>query len=90
MDQLVYTGMSEYRKAAMESRSIVVLHNPKIGARHALELIGRLLEEMRSRGWNPESFTDLDAFQSRVAGLSSEGSLRAVIAAGGGNLSNRW
>lgn len=63
--------------------TVAVLHNPKSGARHAVELIDELLAELRSRGWNAESFHDLNAFEQRVNFLSSSGNLRAVVAAGG-------
>ena len=62
---------------------IVVLHNPKSGARHAVDLIDSLLRELSIRGLRAESFSDLDAFQDRVKLLSDEGRLKAVIAAGG-------
>jgi diacylglycerol kinase (ATP) len=66
-----------------KSDTVAVLHNPKSGARHAVELIDELLVELRSRGWNVESFHDLNAFEQRVNLLFSEGKLRAVVAAGG-------
>jgi diacylglycerol kinase family enzyme len=67
----------------INSNTVVVLHNPKSGARHAVELIEGLLAELRSRGWEVESFSDLDVFQQRTAQLHSLGRLRAVVAAGG-------
>jgi diacylglycerol kinase (ATP) len=63
--------------------TVVVLHNPKSGARHAVELIDELLAELRTRRWNVESLHDLNAFEHRVKYLFSEGKLRAVVAAGG-------
>ncbi|MCY2975296.1 MAG: diacylglycerol kinase family protein [Planctomycetota bacterium] len=66
-----------------QSDTVAVLHNPKSGARHAIELIDELLAELRSRGWNVESFHDLNTFEQRVNLLFSEGKLRAVVAAGG-------
>ncbi len=66
-----------------KSDTVAVLHNPKSGARHAVELIDELLAELRSRGWNVESFHNLNAFDQRVNLLFSEGNLRAVVAAGG-------
>ena len=66
-----------------KSNTVAVLHNPKSGARHAIELIDELLTELRVRGWDVESFHDLDSFQQRVESLFSAGKLRAVVAAGG-------
>jgi len=67
----------------LKSNTVAVLHNPKSGARHAVELIDKLLVELRSRGWEVESFHDLNSFQLRVESLFSEGNLLAVVAAGG-------
>jgi diacylglycerol kinase family enzyme len=66
-----------------EADKVLLLHNPRSGARHAREIIEAHLAELNRVGLNAEAVDSLDAFQELAANLHAQHSLRAVIAAGG-------
>jgi diacylglycerol kinase family enzyme len=66
-----------------KKQTILVLHNPKSGSHHAIDLIRGLASGLIESGFQVESYDSLDTFQSRSTELETRGDLRAVIAAGG-------
>jgi diacylglycerol kinase (ATP) len=66
-----------------DPRSIVISANPKSGARSGLESAHALRARLESAGFSAELFTDIEAMAHRSRQLHEQGSLRAVVAAGG-------
>jgi diacylglycerol kinase (ATP) len=66
-----------------EANSVLILHNPRSGARHATGIIAAHLEKFRNAGFDVTSHDSLDHFENHAKQLFDESKLRAVIAAGG-------
>jgi diacylglycerol kinase family enzyme len=66
-----------------ESNSVLLLHNPRSGARHAKEVIDAHVEKIQQAGFEVISHDSLDAFENHAKQLFDESKLRAVVAAGG-------
>jgi diacylglycerol kinase (ATP) len=62
---------------------VLVSVNPKAGARSGRPLADRLVQCLRERGWAAEIVTDIDALQRMSEAKRADGTLRAVVAAGG-------
>ena len=63
--------------------TVLILHNPKSGFRHATDVIGLLGSTLSKSGFSIETHDSLDVFEKRVGQLVSSNELRAVIVAGG-------
>ncbi len=66
-----------------EANSVLLLHNPRSGARHAREIIDAHLEQLRRAGFECTAHDSLEMFERDAARLFSEAKLRAVVSAGG-------
>ena len=62
---------------------MLILSNPKAGRRGGLDLVGPLVELLRTRGFGAEVVDDLNQVGPRADARLSDGSLRAFVAAGG-------
>jgi diacylglycerol kinase (ATP) len=62
---------------------VLVSVNPKAGARSGRPLADRLVQCLRERGWTAEIVTDIDDLQRMSEAKMADGTLRAVVAAGG-------
>jgi diacylglycerol kinase family enzyme len=62
---------------------VIVLANPKAGARSGEAAIGRLAELLGDRGYHVDMFTDPDRMGEVAARAHESGRLRTVVAAGG-------
>ncbi|MDZ4848392.1 MAG: diacylglycerol kinase family protein [Pirellulaceae bacterium] len=63
--------------------TVLILHNPKSGFRHAVEIVDGLSNKLCSEGFIAHAHTSLDAFQEQSDLLTQSNRLRAVISAGG-------
>lgn len=66
-----------------ECTDVLVSVNPKAGARSGRPLADRLVLCLRERGWTAEIVTDIDDLQRMSEAKRADGTLRAVVAAGG-------
>lgn len=62
---------------------VLILHNPKAGARNTYEDVRRLAELLRKQRFEADIFTDLDAVARLANMLLDEGRLRALVGVGG-------
>ncbi len=62
---------------------VLILHNPKSGSHHALDVIRALSSRLTESGYCVEDYDSLDVFHARSKELIDRGELRAVIAGGG-------
>ncbi|MCL4205407.1 MAG: diacylglycerol kinase family lipid kinase [Pirellulaceae bacterium] len=62
---------------------ILLCANPKAGARSGRPLVDRLVHCLRERGLATQIVTDIDDLQRLSAAKMADGTLRAVVAAGG-------
>jgi diacylglycerol kinase family enzyme len=66
-----------------ECKDILLCVNPKAGARSGRPLVDRLVHGLQERGLAPQIVTDIDDLQRLSAVKMADGTLRAVVAAGG-------
>jgi diacylglycerol kinase (ATP) len=66
-----------------EASSVLLLHNPRSGARHAREIIDAHMEKVREAGFECAAHDSLEQFEKHAERLFHESKLRAVVAAGG-------
>lgn len=64
-------------------REIVIAANPKSGRTRRNDLVGRLEQELRQRGFSPRVCWDLTEMATTASQLHAAGNLRCVVAAGG-------
>jgi diacylglycerol kinase (ATP) len=64
-------------------RQVLILMNPKAGARDSRERVEQLAELLHKKGFSPEIFTDLDAATQKANHLHDEGKLRVLVGVGG-------
>jgi diacylglycerol kinase (ATP) len=62
---------------------VVVLRNPKAGARSSQDRVDRLADALRRQGLTPEIHTDLTAAVKRTEELHQAGQLRVLVGVGG-------
>ena len=66
-----------------QSEHVLILMNPKAGAQDSKLRVERLAENLRTRGFSPEIFTDLQLVTQKAVHLHADGNLRALVAVGG-------
>jgi diacylglycerol kinase family enzyme len=66
-----------------QPRHVVVVANPKAGARSGAPTVERLVHLLHDEGYVTEILTDMDAASRRTEQLLAGGDLRTVVAAGG-------
>jgi len=66
-----------------EAKDVLVSVNPNAGARSGQEVIEKTVRAIRERGYRVEVPTDIDQLAKMVTAKLQDGSLRAVVAAGG-------
>lgn len=66
-----------------EADSVLILHNPRSGARHAKDVIDAHVHRLSRAGFQVEAVDSLDRLAAQSQSLQRENRLRAVIAAGG-------
>jgi diacylglycerol kinase (ATP) len=66
-----------------DRRWVVVLRNPKAGARSSQDRVERLAGSLRREGLTPEVHTDLSAAVGRTEELHQAGKLRVLVGVGG-------
>ncbi len=62
---------------------ILILHNPRSGSRHAVDVVQAITAEIQNKGYVVVDHSSLDQFAADVTRLTASGELRAVISAGG-------
>lgn len=65
------------------STNVLILHNPRSGSRHAVDVVQNIVAHLQERGLVGIALDSLDSFQQRAEELISKNDLRAVISAGG-------
>jgi diacylglycerol kinase family enzyme len=66
-----------------EATDVLVSANPKAGARSRRAVVEQVVEELTGLGYRAEVFTDIDRLSETATERLANGSLRAVVAAGG-------
>jgi diacylglycerol kinase (ATP) len=66
-----------------QARRVLILMNPKAGARDSRLRVERLADLLRTRDLSPEIFTDLQAVTENAVELHRAGELRALVGVGG-------
>jgi YegS/Rv2252/BmrU family lipid kinase len=66
-----------------DAKDVLVLMNPTAGARPRRPIVEQTVGYLTDMGYHCETVTDLGRLAERAAGCLQQGSLRAVIAAGG-------
>ena len=64
-------------------RDVLIVQNPKAGARSGRPVVSRLTELLRREGLRPQVVSDLSIYSKRVVELRESRNLLAVVAAGG-------
>jgi diacylglycerol kinase family enzyme len=83
MTQRGRTPLASPSRIPREADRVVVLMNPKAGPRAAQPLVDGLATGLRRRGYKTEVLTDLAAATSLANQWYQDGSLRALVVAGG-------
>ncbi len=68
---------------ASKAYRVLILHNPKAGARDTYNDVNRLADLLRQRQFEVEMFTDLDLAAQRANVLVDQRQLRALVGVGG-------
>jgi len=68
---------------SLEAKHVLILMNPRAGARRAENTILELQQRINAAGYSTRIYSDLDAVVSTGTQLLADGQLRAVVAAGG-------
>jgi diacylglycerol kinase family enzyme len=66
-----------------QARRVLILMNPKAGARDSRLRVERLADLLRARDFSPEVFTDLQAVTEKAIEFHRAGELRALVGVGG-------
>ncbi len=66
-----------------EADSVLILHNPRSGARHAHDIIEAHVRRLSQAGFRVDAIDSLDRLSSQARSLHERNQLRAIIAAGG-------
>jgi len=75
--------MNRIEPEGAQPRHVVVVANPKAGARSGAPTVERLVHLLHDAGYVTEILTDIDAASRRTEQLLASGDLRTVVAAGG-------
>ncbi len=66
-----------------EANDVLVSVNPKAGARSGQTIVEQVVDGLKGAGYRTEVFTDISGLAERATERFANGSLRAVVAAGG-------